>query len=276
MNKEKPGFPAFFVKRQVLGVEGWVLEKLQASDMLLIGIGEEFEERSFLKAQPEYEKGAEYLEQMERLDLLPLLADGIIKGKGRAVTALQRLYQVVSDKNYFLVSTCQTDILDHAGFSSSRVVAPCGTLGKKQCINGCEQSLAEVGKPERAELFHAILDRKLETNSLGTCPHCHSEMALNNIYLDKYQEGGYQEDWSRYTKWLQGTLNRRVCILELGVNLDYPSVIRFPFEKMGYYNQKASFIRVNERLYYLTKELHERGTSIAKNAIDWLLMEDIL
>ncbi len=87
------------------------MEKLQQSDMLLIGIGEEFEERSFLKAQPEYEKGAEYLEQMERLDLLPLLADGIIRGKGQAVTALQRLYQVVSDKNYFLISTCQTDIL---------------------------------------------------------------------------------------------------------------------------------------------------------------------
>ena len=276
MKKEKPGLPAFFVKRQVIGVEGWVLEKLQQSDMLLIGIGEEFEERSFLKAQPEYEKGAEYLEQMERLDLLPLLADGIIRGKGRAVTALQRLYQVVSDKNYFLISTCQTDILEQAGFPASRVVTPCGTLGKKQCICGCEQSLAEVGEIERAELYHALLDRKLESDSSGTCPHCHSGMALNNIYLEKYLEGGYQEDWIRYTKWLQGTLNRRVCILELGVNLDYPSVIRFPFEKMGYYNQKAFLIRVNERLYHLTKELHERGASIAKNAIDWLLMEDIL
>lgn len=271
VNKEKPGLPAFFVKRQVLCVEGWVLEKLQESDMLLIGIGEEFEERSFLKAQPEYVKGVEYLEQMERPDLLPLLADRIIKSRGRAVMSLQKLYQIVTDKNYFLISTCQTDICGQAGFPASRVVTPCGTLRKKQCVCGCEQSLAKVEESERAELYHAILDRKPGLDILGTCPHCHSKMALNNIYLEKYLERGYLEDWGRYTKWLQGTLNRRVCILELGVNLDYPSVIRFPFEKMGYYNQKASFIRVNERLYHLTKELQERGTSIAGNAIEWLL-----
>lgn len=257
-------------------MEGWILDKLQEAEMLLIGIGEEFEERPFLKAQPEYEKGVEYLEKMERPDLLPLLEAGIIKEKGRAVIALKRLYQVVADKNYFLISTCQTDILEQAGFPLSRVVTPCGTLRKKQCVCGCEQSLVEVVESERTELYCAILDRKSNPDTLGTCPQCHSGMALNNIYLEKYLEGGYQEAWSRYTKWLQGTLNRRVCILELGVNLDYPSVIRFPFEKMGYYNQKAFFIRVNDRLYHLTKELHGKGAAIAKNAIDWLLVKEIL
>lgn len=97
-------------------MEEWVLEKLQESDMLLIGIGEEFEERSFLKAQPEYEKGMAYLDRMERQDLLPLLAEGILRDRGRAVEALRRLHCVVADKNYFLVSTCQTDIPEQAGF----------------------------------------------------------------------------------------------------------------------------------------------------------------
>jgi len=60
------------------------------------------------------------------------------------------------------------------------------------------------------------------------------------------------------------------------VGLDYPTVIRFPFEKMGYYNQKASFIRINEKLPYLTKELNERGRSMEKNSIDLLLAGDIL
>lgn len=46
-----------------------------------------------------------------------------------------------------------------------------------------------MGEIERAELYHAILDRKLESDSSGTCPHCHSGMALNNIYLEKYLEG---------------------------------------------------------------------------------------
>ena len=239
--------------------------------MLLVGIGEEFEERSLLKAQPEYTACAECLEQQERPDLLPLLADGILRDRGRAVTALQKLYQIVADKNYYLVSTCQTDILDEAGFPGERVVTPCGTLRKKQCICGCEQSLLTVKAAERDRLYQAVISGSGELDQLGSCPQCQSKMVLNNIYVKKYNEKGYLEDWSRYTKWLQGTLNRKVCILELGVNLDYPSVIRFPFEKMGYYNRKASFIRVNERLYQLTQELHDKGISIAKNAIDWLL-----
>lgn len=251
-------------------MEDIILEKLQAAEMLLVGIGEEFEERAFLEAQPEYQRGVTYLEQKDRPDLLPFLADGILRTGGRAVTALQRLYQIIADKNYFVVSTCQTDILDYAGFPGERVVMPCGTLKKKQCVCGCEQSLTEVSVFEREVLSKEIVAGIGEPGALGSCPTCHGRMVLNNIYVNKYLESGYLENWSRYTKWLQGTLNRELYVLELGVNLDYPSVIRFPFEKVAYYNQKASFIRVNERLYQMTGELHERGLSVAKNSIDWL------
>lgn len=257
-------------------MEEWITEKLQKSDMLLIGIGEEFEERSFLKAQPEYERGLAYLQRMERLDLLPLLAAGILNGRGRAVKALQKLYGIIADQNFFLISTCQTDIPRRAGFPENRVVTPCGTLRKSQCVCGCEQSLTDVGEDELAELYDDILAENLDPGALGSCPGCHGKMALNNICLENYLESGYMEDWGRYTRWLQGTLNRNVCILELGVGLDYPTVIRFPFEKMGYYNQKASFIRINKKLPYLTKELNERGRSMEKNSIDLLLAGDIL
>lgn len=251
-------------------MEDIILEKLQAAEMLLVGIGEEFEEKAFLKAQPEYQRGVTYLEQVDRPDLLPLLSDGVLRTGGRAVTALQRLYRIIADKNYFVVSTCQTDILDYAGFPGERVVMPCGTLKKKQCVCGCEQSLTEVSDFERKVLSQEVASGIGAPSALGSCPICHGRMVLNNIYVNKYLESGYLENWSRYTKWLQGTLNKELYVLELGVNLDYPSVIRFPFEKVAYYNQKASFIRVNERLYQMTGELHERGLSVAKNSIDWL------
>lgn len=76
--------------------------------------------------------------------------------------------------------------------------------------------------------------------------------------------------WDKYTKWLQGTLNRNVLILEFGVGLKYPGVIRFPFEKAAYFNKKAGFIRVHGRLYQMTEELGDKGISIAQNAVDFL------
>jgi len=53
--------------------------------------------------------------------------------------------------------------------------------------------------------------------------------------------------------------------------MKFPSIIRWPFEKVTFFNQKASFYRVNESLYQLTEEIKEKGTSIQKNSVEWLL-----
>ena len=66
---------------------------------------------------------------------------------------------------------------------------------------------------------------------------------------------------------MQGTINKKLCILELGVDLTFPSVIRWPFEKVAFYNQKADFIRVNERLYHMSEELKDKGYNIDKKQI---------
>jgi len=62
--------------------------------------------------------------------------------------------------------------------------------------------------------------------------------------------------------------------LELGVDLTYPSIIRWPFEKVAFYNQKAHFVRVNKRLYHMSEEIRDKGVSIAENAVQWLLKEE--
>ena len=52
--------------------------------------------------------------------------------------------------------------------------------------------------------------------------------------------------------------------------MEYPTVIRFPFEKVAYFNQKARFYRVHSRLYQMTAELKEKGVSIQANPEDFL------
>lgn len=83
-------------------------------------------------------------------------------------------------------------------------------------------------------------------------------------------EDGYQKQWEKYTKWLQRTLNKKLCIFELGVELNLPNIIRWPFEKVAFYNQKASFFRVNGSLFQMTEELSDKGVSIEMNAVDYL------
>ena len=55
--------------------------------------------------------------------------------------------------------------------------------------------------------------------------------------------------------------------------MQFPSIIRWPFEKVAFYNQKASFFRINEKLYQLTEEIGGKGISIERNAREYLLEE---
>lgn len=77
-------------------------------------------------------------------------------------------------------------------------------------------------------------------------------------------------EWEMYLKWLQGTLNRKLVVLELGVGLKYPNVIRFPFEKISYFNQKAEFVRVHDRLFQMPEELGGKGDSIQEDPVELL------
>ena len=52
--------------------------------------------------------------------------------------------------------------------------------------------------------------------------------------------------------------------------MNLPNIIRWPFEKVAFYNQKAKFFRINETLFQLTQEIAEKGESIEMNAVDFL------
>ena len=84
------------------------------------------------------------------------------------------------------------------------------------------------------------------------------------------QEGEDSKSFERYLHWLGFTLNQKLCILELGVGFVQPQVIRFPFEKTCYFNQKSVFIRVHETLWQLSKEISERGIAVKKNPVLFL------
>ena len=105
---------------------------------------------------------------------------------------------------------------------------------------------------------------------LGTCSRCGAPFVLNNVYAPNYKEAGYLKQWERYKKWLQGTVNRKLCILELGVGMRFPGMIRFPFEKTVFYNKKASLLRVHPTLCQVPQELEGRGMAVAAEPVQFL------
>lgn len=255
-----------------------ILAGIRDSDMVLVGLGEDFDDILRLRDLSEYKRGKEWLQETGYFWLIPAwneycsaeLQEDIVS------PALKKLAGLLDGKNYFAVSTATDSRVAAASWKSERMVMPCGTAFRKQCAEGCGQILENVTAAEQAMLkdFFKVLYKGEpapdKMTGLGRCSQCGASLILNNIYAEKYNEQGYLEQWTRYTKWLQGTLNRRLTVLELGVGMQFPSVIRWPFEKIAFFNNKAFFVRVHEKLYQLTEELAGKGCGIPKNAIDWL------
>ena len=216
-----------------------ILGKIQDAEMILIGIGEEFDNTKILRKKKEYAKVRSELEESDAAWMIPALNRIYGDGDNTVRDVLNRLAERISDKNYFVISTSTNDIIRDISWQEGRLIMPCGGSRMKQCMQGCEHGLTELDKSDwltmREYLDNILTDTENSAICLGYCPDCGKPLVLNNIYTEKYDENGYLKQWSVYTKWLQTTLNRKLLILELGVGMQYPSVIRWPFEKIAFY-----------------------------------------
>lgn len=272
MNRRRGGV------EQVAGTAFW--DDLEEAEMILVGLGEEFDDTEAFRKRPEYLRGRELLADSGQRSLIPVW-QRLFRGEtvGNCAAGLQKLSELLEQKNYFVVSVSTNAVVAQAPWREGRLVTPCGSDLRMQCGSSCERNLQMVDDAERQEMLRKLAgwrealtagEEREAPRCVEVCGVCGERREPNNIYAVRYDENGYLTEWSRYMKWLQGTLNKKLMVLELGVGMQFPSVIRFPFEKAAYFNQKAKFYRINENLYQLTEELAEKGEAIPKNAIDWL------
>ena len=99
---------------------------------------------------------------------------------------------------------------------------------------------------------------------------------LENIFGEKYtvcpMNDISDEKWNAYLKWLSCTLNHRLLVMELGVSLNNPNVIRWPFERCVMINNSAVICRVNATLPQLPEQLSDKGISIKENSVDFCVL----
>lgn len=247
-------------------------DKIQDADFVLIGIGEEFNEKfEEIEKYPELVKALNAIDSNDKFDWMVPFIEKMYLNKqsdGRLLQAYRNLYELVKEKNYFIVTTCIDGNIEKAGFNKDKIVEPCGNYNFLQCSAGCSKELYDSSL-YMENISKAVEKGELQSAKQPLCPTCKKALTFNNILSENYLEEGYLPNWEKYTKWLQFTLNRKLCILELGVGMNLPNVIRWPFEKVGFFNQKATFFRINETLYQTTQDLGDRGISIEGNAVDF-------
>ncbi len=252
------------------------------SDKILIGLGEEFtsdkiqlvdssaykyylEKKADLKNSDEVEWLVEYIQNYYFNNEIELEQLNIFR-------VYEELFSFVKDKDYYIISLNSDGLLEKVGFLNNRVVHPCGFHNNFQCSNNCSN---EVWYDEDIEnnIIQQIMDKNIKLNEIEKpkCVRCGELAHYNVINKPNYSENGYLDSWSKYLQWTALTLNKKLCVLELGVNFKYPTVIRWPFEKIAFLNNQAQFVRVNEKFEQIDKELENKSLTIRVNSIDFLL-----
>ncbi len=250
-------------------------ERIRDAEMVLVGLGEEFQYdwNALLQDARYREIECETGDDKRYVWIVPFLQKMILR-RGwdeRWARAYRSLKELLADKNYFVVSLCIDDYLYGAGLNEEKIVTPCGGFRKMQCDKNCAGELTKM--PE--ESYRNVLqyyrgEISLDALKEPVCERCGEKLRFNQLGVMRYAEEGYLKQWQSYTKWLQGTVNKQLCVLELGAGMAYPGIIRFPFEKIVYYNRKAFLYRVHPQLYQMGEEIADRSSGIAENPVDFL------
>lgn len=252
-----------------------LIRDIEEAELVLIGIGDEMQVKlRQLKEMDNFKKKLSILEgDAQKEWLIPFLIKYYLDAKYHPdiMKAYQELKKLIENKNYFIVSLSTDDLIGKAELKSDKIVLPCGTYYFLQCEENCQGKLFQIEDILWKQICGWVEDKcPLEKLQEPRCPDCGGHLVMNQYGQKKYNESGYLDNWGRYTKWLQGTVNRKLCIIELGVGTEFPSIIRWPFEKVCFYNQKSTFWRIHSSLYQLSEEIKERGISVKEDPVTFL------
>ena len=252
-----------------------ICERIRDAEFVLVGLGDEFQyDWNALTEDDRYhEIEQEIGDNQEYVWIIPFLQKMILQQSrdDKWSHAYKNLEDMVAGKRYFVISLCMDDYIYDTGLDEKRIVTPCGGFRKMQCDGNCSHLLSDIPQESCNRVFQ-YYRRELPIGALRepVCDRCGSKLRFNQLGVTRYAEEGYLENWTEYTKWLQRTVNRKLCVLELGVGMEYPTVIRFPFEKIVTYNQKAFLYRIHSSLYQISEDVGSRGCSIKENPVDFL------
>lgn len=250
-------------------------EAIIDAELVFVGIGSEMQVKlGALKEIPNFAEKLEFLEKHEEWNyLIPFLIKYYLAEEyhPEISQAYRKLAELLEGKNYFIISLSTDDLLRNVTLKQDRIAYPCGTYEKLQCVENCEKQLYDIDET----FWKSVTDWIEGTHDISqikkpVCQNCGKELVLNQYGQPVYNEDGYLDQWKLYTQWLQGTVNKKLCIVELGVGMEFPSIIRWPMEKVCFYNKKSKFFRVHSTLYQLSEEIQERGISIKENPITFL------
>ena len=177
----------------------------------------------------------------------------------------KRLFELVKDKDYFVLTTNVDHQFQKAGFDKHRLFYTQGDYGLFQCSEPCCQETYDNEECVK-DMLEFQENMRIPTELIPRCPKCGKPMTMNlrsdNTFV---QDDGWYRAAERYEEFLRRHENLHILFLELGVGYNTPAIIKYPFWQMTEKNPKAVYTCINSGEAFCPELLKRQAVCINKN-----------
>ncbi|MFQ9229981.1 MAG: SIR2 family NAD-dependent protein deacylase [Collinsella sp.] len=155
------------------------------------------------------------------------------------------LLKLVKDKDYFVITTNVDHQFQLAGFDKHRLFYTQGDYGLFQCSGPCSQVTYDNEEAVRA-MMEQQKGMRIPSELVPTCPKCGRPMTTNLRVDGRFVEDkGWHAAATRYDEFCRRHAGMHVLYLELGVGMNTPVIIKYPFWNAVDKNPKAIYACVS-------------------------------
>ena len=151
------------------------------------------------------------------------------------------LLSLVKNKNYFILTTNVDHQFQKAGFEKERLFYTQGDYGLWQCSVPCHQKTYDNEDAVR-QMLKEQHDMRIPSALIPYCPRCGKPMTVNLRSDSTFvEDSGWQLAAQRYADFITAHKNSRILFFELGVGLNTPGIIKYPFQHMAFENPHSTY-----------------------------------
>lgn len=197
------------------------------------------------------------------------------------------LYELIKEKDYFVLTTNVDHCFQKAGFDKHRLFYTQGDYGLFQCSEPChgethenEENVREMVLSQGFEIGEngkllipagRNLKRKVAAALVPKCPRCGKPMSMNLRADDTFvQDEGWYRAAERYRLFESRHGNLRTLYLEIGVGFNTPGIIKYNFWRRVYENPNAEYVCLNMDSANVPAEIAERSLCIWEDSAEVL------
>ena len=161
----------------------------------------------------------------------------------------QALKQLLTEKDYFVLTTNVDRLFYKNGFDSDRIYTPQGDSFLFQCKTPRSQDVWDA-LPQLQEMERHIdpaTQKLTDDKYVPTCPHCGGAVYMNVRSGPFYINEHYESQREKLNQWLTAVGEKKLLLLEIGVGFNTPGVIRAPFEHLAEKNDNYVLARINPK-----------------------------